>query len=211
VWPTDLPLRRSFHAGSICCFPDESRFAHRLATAQCLRFLSRSGTRLARARPRRELPARAMTGGLWQVANVVCGLHTVRVRGSSSRPALRRSSPQHRRPYGRPGASSFHRVNAPPAAVHPPAARKLAGTGLVQMPWTNRNAAPGQRIVAWSAAVVLVVLVLVVSSIWPPRRPGSVKSRACSIACEAEGALDGFRPTSTIHRRGLGERTPPCL
>jgi hypothetical protein len=32
-----------------CCFPDSSRFAHRLTALQCLRFPPRSGTRLARS------------------------------------------------------------------------------------------------------------------------------------------------------------------
>jgi len=34
--------------GSSCCFPGESRFVHRLPTAQCLRFPLPSGTSVAR-------------------------------------------------------------------------------------------------------------------------------------------------------------------
>ena len=40
-------LQGCFTQGSICCFPGESRVARRLATAGCLRFPPRSGTRLA--------------------------------------------------------------------------------------------------------------------------------------------------------------------
>jgi hypothetical protein len=43
----------------------------------------------------------------------------------------------------------------------------------------------------------------------PTIRTGSVKSRARSIACDAEGALDGFRATSTIRWRGLGSALLP--
>src|SRR5262249_43810578 len=44
-------LEVRFVAGVNCCFPDESCSAHRLATAQCLWFPPRSGTRLGRGAP----------------------------------------------------------------------------------------------------------------------------------------------------------------
>jgi hypothetical protein len=83
-------------------------------------------------------------------------------------------------------------VNALPTAVHPPAARKLVGTGLVQMPWTNRNAAPGQRIVAWSAGR-------------RPRRPGA---RRLPRWRERATLPLGFilSPSATLRVAGLAPR-----
>jgi hypothetical protein len=43
-----------------CCFPGESWFAHRLTTAQCLRFPPRSGMRLARGTPQLTLSMRTV-------------------------------------------------------------------------------------------------------------------------------------------------------
>jgi hypothetical protein len=69
------------HSGSSCRFPDQSRFAHRLATAQYLRLPPCSGMRLARVRAHGPEDDRSRAVGPVETPSRIC------LPGVTSRPA----------------------------------------------------------------------------------------------------------------------------